>query len=85
MDSSRRGDSADRDYFSVQASTPRDAALEPTMTTSVNKAIAQQFFERFSANDIEGALNTMTDDATWWIPGKKERSPTAWLRPSKTG
>ena len=49
------------------------------MSTNENKAVAFTFFERFSANDIEGALNTMTEDATWWIPGKKERSPSAGL------
>jgi len=49
------------------------------MTTEHNKAIAHEFFARFTASDIDGALNTMTDDATWWIPGKKERSPSAGL------
>jgi ketosteroid isomerase-like protein len=49
------------------------------MSTTHNKAIAHEFFARFTAGDIEGALNTMTDDATWWIPGKKERSPSAGL------
>ena len=48
------------------------------MTTETqNKAIARQFFERFTASDIEGALALMTDDATWWIPGTKELAPTA--------
>ena len=48
------------------------------MTTEPqNKAIARQFFERFTASDIEGALALMSDDATWWIPGTKELSPTA--------
>jgi uncharacterized protein len=51
------------------------------MTTEDNKAVALQFFERFTASDIDGALATMTDDSTWWIPGKKERSPTAGLYP----
>jgi uncharacterized protein len=51
------------------------------MRTEHNKAVAFRFFERFTANDIEGALATMTDDATWWIPGKKERSPSAGLYP----
>jgi len=51
------------------------------MSAEENKAVAFQFFERFSASDIEGALDTMTDDATWWIPGKKERSPSAGLYP----
>jgi len=51
------------------------------MQTQENKAIAYRFFERFTASDIAGALETMTDDATWWIPGKKERSPSAGLYP----
>jgi ketosteroid isomerase-like protein len=49
------------------------------MSTEHNKAVAHQFFARFTTGDIDGALNTMTDDATWWIPGKKERSPSAGL------
>jgi uncharacterized protein len=51
------------------------------MSAQENKAVAFKFFERFTASDIEGALDTMTDDATWWIPGKKERSPSAGLYP----
>lgn len=47
------------------------------MTVEDNKAVAREFFERFSANDIPGALATMTDDATWSIPGNKERNPSA--------
>jgi uncharacterized protein len=47
------------------------------MSTERNKALAREFFERFTASDIDGVLAMMTDDATWWIPGKKERSPTA--------
>jgi uncharacterized protein len=43
------------------------------MGTAENKAVAFRFFERFTVSDIEGALDTMSDDATWWIPGKKER------------
>ena len=48
-------------------------------TTEQNKAAAFRFFERFSASDIPGALALMTDDSTWWIPGKKDRSPAAGL------
>jgi ketosteroid isomerase-like protein len=51
------------------------------MSTEENKTLAFKFFERFSASDIEGALSIMADDATWWIPGKKERSPAAGLYP----
>lgn len=49
------------------------------MSAEQNKAVAFTFFERFSAGDIAGALNTMTEDATWWIPGRKDRSPAAGL------
>lgn len=51
------------------------------MSTEENKAVAFTFFERFTASDIEGALATMTEDSTWWISGKKERSPFAGLYP----
>lgn len=53
------------------------------MSTDENKAVALRFFERFTASDIAGALDTMTDDATWWIAGKKERSPSAGLYPKE--
>jgi len=49
------------------------------MTTEQNKAIAREFFARFSASDLDGALATLTDDATWLIPGKRDRMPTAGL------
>ena len=49
------------------------------MHTDDNKATTREFFAAFSAGDIEKVLGSMTDDATWWIPGKKERSPTAGL------
>ena len=49
------------------------------MSIAENKAVARQFFERFSASDIDGALATTADDTTWWIPGRKERSPSAGL------
>jgi ketosteroid isomerase-like protein len=49
------------------------------MSTDDNKATARRFFACFSASDIPGAMATMTDDATWWIAGKPELSPTAGL------
>jgi ketosteroid isomerase-like protein len=42
------------------------------MTTEENKNLASEFFARFTANDMAGALEIMTDDATWWISGKPE-------------
>ena len=50
-----------------------------TMNPEQNKAIAYDFFARFSASDLAGALAMMTDDATWLIPGKPDRMPTAGL------
>ena len=47
------------------------------MSTELNKAVAASFFDRFTASDLDGALGTMTEDATWWIPGKPDISPTA--------
>jgi ketosteroid isomerase-like protein len=49
------------------------------MSIEQNKAVALRFFEHFTAGDIASALDTMTEDATWWIPGKKERTPSAGL------
>jgi uncharacterized protein len=49
------------------------------LTVDQNKATAREFFARFSASDIPGAMATMTDDATWRIPGKPELSPVAGL------
>lgn len=47
------------------------------MSIEQNKKLAVEFFARLSANDIAGALDTMTDDATWWIAGKREQLPAA--------
>ena len=42
------------------------------MSIEQNKTLAAEFFIRLGAGDIAGALDTMTDDATWWISGKPE-------------
>ena len=42
-----------------------------------NKQLARRFFACFSANDIAGALDTMAEDATWWIAGKPGHIPSA--------
>ena len=49
------------------------------MNTDRNKRIAIELFERFTAGDIAGVLDTMTEDATWLIPGKPGSSPAAGL------
>ena len=47
------------------------------MMTERNRQIAAELFERFSASDITGVLDLMTDDVTWRVPGKPELSPVA--------
>ena len=47
------------------------------MNTEQTRHVACEFFSRFNANDIAGALDIMTDDATWWIAGKPGSVPTA--------
>jgi uncharacterized protein len=49
------------------------------MSTELNKRIAVELFDRFSAGDIAGVLDTLTEDATWLIPGKPDSSPAAGL------
>jgi len=42
----------------------RRLAQHRGMTTEHNKAVADEFFARFGASDLDGALATLTDDAT---------------------
>ena len=49
------------------------------MSTEGNKQVAIELFARFTANNISGVLDTMTEDATWLIPGKPEATPSAGL------
>lgn len=44
------------------------------MNIEQNKRIAAEFFARFSANDLAGALDLVADDATWWLAGKSPQS-----------
>jgi uncharacterized protein len=44
--------------------------ISMSSTTGQNKQIATEFYRLFDANDIPGVLQTMTDDATFWIAGK---------------
>ena len=37
------------------------------MSLEANKQLVRAFLVRFSANNLAGALDCMTDDATWWI------------------
>jgi hypothetical protein len=45
-----------------------------------NKRLTAEFFGRFTAGDIAGVLDAMTDDATWWMAGKPGLAPVAGLK-----
>jgi len=47
------------------------------MSVKENKDLARQFIDCFTASDIAGALDLMTDDATWWIAGKPDHLPAS--------
>jgi ketosteroid isomerase-like protein len=47
------------------------------MSVEQNKRLVQEFFDRFSANDIAGALDMMASDVNWWIAGRKDSLPAA--------
>ena len=50
------------------------------MSIEDNKAVATRFLAHFTAGDVDGALAMMTDDATWWLPGKKGLMPVIGVR-----
>jgi uncharacterized protein len=47
------------------------------MSIEQNKKLAAEFFARFDANDVPGALACLAEDATWWISGKPGTLPSA--------
>ncbi len=47
------------------------------MNTQENKRTAREFFTRFSAGDIPGAVDLLSSDATWSLAGKRELFPVA--------
>lgn len=42
------------------------------MSLEDNKKLVADFFACFGRKDIDGAMNMMTDDGTWWIGGTPE-------------
>ncbi|NJO56576.1 MAG: nuclear transport factor 2 family protein [Rhodospirillales bacterium] len=47
------------------------------MNLETNKQIATAFFGQITAGDLAAALDTLSDDATWWIAGKPGTAPSA--------
>ena len=40
-----------------------------------NKRLVSEWFARLDAGDLNGALDMLTEDATWWIAGGVEQTP----------
>jgi len=49
------------------------------MDTERNRQIAIDFYRRYDANDVAGALDLMADDLSFWIAGKPGSNATAGL------
>ena len=47
------------------------------MSTDANKKLATEFFAHFKRKEVAQALDKMTDDVTWLVPGKPELFPLA--------
>ena len=50
------------------------------MSIEANKAIVQQFLAKFGSGDADGLIDSLTDDATWWIGGKPDQLPQAGMK-----
>lgn len=47
------------------------------MSIEQNKTLATEFFAHLTAGDISAALELLTEDFSWLLPGKAEHFPTA--------
>jgi uncharacterized protein len=50
------------------------------MSIEQHKQIASSFCERFSAGDIQGVLDTLSDDVDYWILGRRDVIPSSGQR-----
>lgn len=64
---------------SSEASIPDPTYLLEILvsTTEQNRKLATEFFARFDADDVPGALALMAEDVNWWIAGHPGSSPAA--------
>lgn len=51
-----------------------------TETIEDNRRVAIAFFGRVDAGDMQGALDLLADDVTYWLAGKAGSYPTAGAR-----
>lgn len=50
------------------------------MSLDANKQRVNEFFACFGRKDVQGALDMMSADATWWIGGKPDLFPICGLK-----
>ena len=43
------------------------------MSTEENKQVALSFFENLSNGDLDGALDLIDENVTWWLAGKPDQ------------
>ena len=48
-------------------------------TVEENRALAREFFARFSTGNVNGAVDLLGAEVTWWIPGDPAAMPAAGL------
>lgn len=47
------------------------------MSVEENKEVVRQFLAKFGTGDTQGLIDSLTEDATWWIGGKPDQLPQA--------
>lgn len=47
------------------------------MNVEDNKRIVKEFLDHFKTSNHDGLIGGMTEDATWWINGKRHLFPSA--------
>jgi ketosteroid isomerase-like protein len=54
---------------------PPESSAVPDV--EANRRLALEFFARFDAGDVAGAVALLADDVVWWIAGKPHAIPSA--------
>jgi ketosteroid isomerase-like protein len=47
------------------------------MSVEDNKRVVREFCDHFKKSNVDGLIDAMTDDATWWVNGKPHLFPSS--------
>lgn len=50
------------------------------MSIEENKDVVRRFLAKFGSGDADGLIDSLTDDASWWIGGKPGELPQAGMK-----